>query len=63
MARNIVSFLEQVGSGKISLDRAKRILRRGAPYANKPAPAQGLCLEAVDYSGSNKDLEERSPGL
>ena len=49
MVRNVVSFLELVGSGKIALNKAKNILARKEPYANKPAPAKGLCLMKVNY--------------
>ena len=49
MARNIVSFLELAGSGKIALKQAKNILLKKEPYANKPAPAKGLCLVKVYY--------------
>jgi len=49
MARNIVSFLELAGSGKIAPKNAKDILLKKEPYANKPAPAKGLCLMKVNY--------------
>ena len=50
MARNIVSFLVQVGIGKITLKDAQAILKRKLPYhTNKPAPAAGLCLVKVFY--------------
>jgi len=49
MARNIVSFLELAGSGKMALKQVKDILLKKTPYANKPAPAKGLCLMKVYY--------------
>jgi len=49
MARNIVSFLVKIGSGKINSKDIPAILKQKAPYFNKPAPAQGLYLCKVKY--------------
>ncbi|MFA5008742.1 MAG: tRNA pseudouridine(38-40) synthase TruA [Candidatus Omnitrophota bacterium] len=50
MARNIVAFLVRVGSGGLSLKESAQILKKKKPYANKPAPAHGLCLIKVNYA-------------
>jgi len=49
MARNIVSFLIKVASGKISTKVVDPILQKKAKYINKPAPAAGLYLCSVKY--------------
>ncbi|MDD5069702.1 MAG: tRNA pseudouridine(38-40) synthase TruA [Candidatus Omnitrophica bacterium] len=49
MARNIVSFLVNVGAGKISIVDAKLILSRDKFYHNFPAPPEGLYLKKVIY--------------
>lgn len=49
MARNIVSFLVRVGRGEIPHKAAVSILKKKAPYVNKPAPAVGLYLYKVKY--------------
>jgi len=49
MARNIVSFLVRIGTKKIVFKDIGLILNKRIPYANKPAPAYGLCLCKVKY--------------
>ena len=49
MARNIVSFLVKVGIEKISLSKARNILKGKESYANNPAPPYGLYLLKVKY--------------
>ncbi len=49
MARNIVSFLVDVGRGKINIDEAKEIINKVRPYVKKPAPPCGLYLYRVNY--------------
>jgi len=49
MARNIVTFIVKTGSGDIDFKEAIAILDKKKKYANKPAPAQGLCLIKVKY--------------
>ncbi|MBN3039997.1 MAG: tRNA pseudouridine(38-40) synthase TruA [Candidatus Omnitrophica bacterium] len=50
MARNIVSFLVELGRGRILLKDVSKIMKNDAGYHNFPAPAQGLCLLKVNYS-------------
>jgi tRNA pseudouridine38-40 synthase len=50
MARNIVSFLVRIGKGEIKLKEVAPILKKGIPYVNKPAPAQGLYLLKTIYA-------------
>ena len=49
MARNIVSFLVRVGSGKLKIKEAYLMLKGKSVYVNKPAPACGLYLCKVNY--------------
>jgi tRNA pseudouridine38-40 synthase len=64
MVRRLVGALIEVGTGRKAIEEVSVFLDRpSVRWEGSLAPAQGLCLEAVDYSGSNKDLEDRSPGL
>ena len=49
MARNIVSFLVDIGQGKIALSSVSKILQGKLVYIKKPAPAFGLYLLKVKY--------------
>jgi len=49
MARNIVSFIIAVGSGRLSLKEARQTLQGKGSYVPKPAPPQGLYLYKVIY--------------
>ena len=52
MVRNLMGCLVMVGKGRLDLDQVLEILslgnRKSAPAT---APAQGLCLERVNYAG------------
>ena len=52
MVRSLVAALVDVGRGKgnaaVLLERLRAASRQAMP---EPAPAQGLCLVSVDYSG------------
>ena len=50
MVRNMVGLLYEVGRGKVHPDQAREILEaRDRSQAPATAPAQGLCLEYVEY--------------
>ncbi|MCF7886965.1 MAG: tRNA pseudouridine(38-40) synthase TruA [Candidatus Omnitrophica bacterium] len=49
MARNIVNFLIQAGTGKIDINEAEAVLAGKKDFIKKPAPPQGLYLKKVDY--------------
>ncbi|MBN2120356.1 MAG: tRNA pseudouridine(38-40) synthase TruA [Candidatus Omnitrophica bacterium] len=50
MARNIVSFLVDIGLGKVDIGQAKKaILSKDRSFIGKPAPAYGLYLWKVYY--------------
>jgi tRNA pseudouridine38-40 synthase len=49
MARNIVSFLVEAGSGGIEVGRIGKILSKESIFVKKPAPARGLYLKKVNY--------------
>jgi tRNA pseudouridine38-40 synthase len=61
MVRNMVGLLYQVGRGKISPDQARTILQaRDRSQAPATAPAQGLCLEYVEYPEDTNELSDHS---
>ncbi|MCF7869529.1 MAG: tRNA pseudouridine(38-40) synthase TruA [Candidatus Omnitrophica bacterium] len=49
MARNIVYFLTDVGSKKITINQIEGILSRKIKFIKKPAPSWGLYLKQVKY--------------
>ncbi|MCK4912513.1 MAG: tRNA pseudouridine(38-40) synthase TruA [Candidatus Omnitrophica bacterium] len=49
MARNMVSFLVKIASGKLLLKDLSSILNKKIFYSKNPAPAQGLYLYKVKY--------------
>jgi tRNA pseudouridine38-40 synthase len=50
MARNIVYFLTDIGSKKITINQIEGILLQRIKFIKKPAPAWGLYLKQVKYS-------------
>lgn len=59
MVRGIVGTLLWVGRGKIAPDRVGEILRsRDRSQAGPSAPARGLCLIRVDYSGARHETSD-----
>jgi tRNA pseudouridine38-40 synthase len=63
MCRGIVGTLVQVGQGKIAAAEIKRILAtRDRRVAGMTAPAHGLVLWKVYYSGKGKVSNEHRPG-
>jgi tRNA pseudouridine38-40 synthase len=61
MVRGIVGTLLWVGRGKISVARFEEVLRSGdRSQAGPSAPAQGLCLIRVEYTGGRAQSESES---
>jgi tRNA pseudouridine38-40 synthase len=61
MVRGIVGTLLWVGRGKISVARFEEVLRSGdRAQAGPSAPAQGLCLIRVEYTGGRAQSEGES---
>lgn len=55
MVRNIIGLLYQVGKGKIRPEKTAAILEaKNRSQAPATAPAQGLCMEYVEYENNQK---------
>jgi tRNA pseudouridine38-40 synthase len=51
MVRRLVGLMVQIGMGQAGAAQVAELLERpGGAWTGKPAPAHGLCLEAVIYS-------------
>jgi tRNA pseudouridine38-40 synthase len=64
MVRRLVGALTEVGTGRMAIEEINTFLDDPSVRWEGPlAPAQGLCLEAVIYSGPNMDPDGHSMGL
>ena len=61
MVRMLTAALVRHAQGKVSLDDLRAILRDGSPKWNHVAPAEGLYLEKVLYSGVSRTPKPERP--
>jgi tRNA pseudouridine38-40 synthase len=64
MVRRLIALMVQIGQGREQVTRMTELLDRPeSPWTGKPAPARGLCLEAVIYGdGSFRRSAMRADG-
>ena len=63
MVRNIMGCLVEAGRGKVSSSDVRSLLMRGdRTLAPATAPARGLCLEHMEFDGSERPADQPNAG-